>query len=729
MSIAQKVKSNHLSIDSVARSHAKFRLSNATSDLVSAVRRDELNPLDAAAVNSIRGLVMDYCDQHGGAHGGSAIGMAAIGVALWKYTMRYDPLDDQWIDRDRFVLSNGHTSIFLYIMLHLSGYPNMTHEQLMGYTHPTASNFTTQCHVHPEIEVPGIEITTGPLGQGISNAVGMAIASKNLAATYNRESYEIVSGRIYCMTGDACLHEGTALESIALAGHLALDNLVLIYDNNGVTNDAPLVYCDSDDVNAKMRASGWQTLDVPDGNYDVKAIVSALEYARSLKGKPVFINVRTIIGLGSKNAGTAAAHHALFGADDVASMKAEMGLDPHKMFHITEDVKEYFNESATRGKKQHSAWNNLVTLYCEKFLDPGASFISRSKGNLDTEAVLKFFTEYQIDDQGPQPTRASAGALFTQAFERIDCLIGGSADLVGPNKLQGAESQGFQNPENKNVDGSYAGRFVRFGIREHGMTSIANGIAAFQIGAFIPFTSSFFMFYSYAAAGVRMGALCGLKVIHIATHDSIGEGDNGPTHQPIELDSLFRAMPNLKFIRPTDAEEVVGAWQCALLSSGSTMISLSRQSVPQLKNTSRKLVSKGAYVVKEIDEAKLTIISTGSELQTAIAAAEELDKFGIATRAVSMPCMELFNQQPHEYQRKVLPRNKWPIVSLEPYIPLLWAKYATASIGVKSWGYSCASEHIYTHYGLDTKSVVSKLKQYLNDLQGEDARIHGWMEL
>lgn len=728
MSAAQTVVSQHLSLGLVAEKLARSRAVETIANGGHAVDKHGLEHLDAEAVNTFRGLVLDCSDQYVGGHAGSALGGAAIALALWKYTMRYNPKDDKWFDRDRFVMSNGHACIWLYVILHLAGYPDMTMDQLKGYTHPTAQNFTTLCHGHPEIEVKGIEVTTGPLGQGVANAVGMAIASKNLAATFNRQGYEVITSRIYCTTGDACLHEGVALESIAFAGHLGLDNLVLLYDNNSITNDAPLAYSDSDDVNNKMRASGWQVLDVPDGNYDVEAIVNALKYAKTLKGKPVFINIRTIIGLGSRFASTAKSHHCFFGEDEVTTMKREMGLDPNKKFYVSDRVRDYFNELSSRGKKLQDNWNDLVTAYAKKYPDMGKALKARAKGELDQEHVQRLIREFSVPKE-PMATRASAGKLFGALFLQFPQLLGGSADLVGPNKLEGAESNGFQNPENKLVEGSYAGRFIRFGIREHGMTSIANGIAAYQSGTYIPFTGSFFMFYSYAVAGVRMGALNNLKVIHIATHDSIGEADNGPTHQPVELDSYFRALPDFLFIRPADAEEVAGAWQACMTSNCSSMLALSRQAVPLLGCTDRTQVQQGAYVVKEEPKAQLTIVSSGSELQTALAAAEELANHGTVVRVVSMPCMRLFDQQSLEYRRKILPNDGRPIVSLEPYITSPWAKYVTASIGIKTWGYSCNGDYIYGYFGLDKKGVVNKVRKYLDELKGEDARIYGWMDL
>ncbi|OJZ79602.1 hypothetical protein ASPFODRAFT_148849 [Aspergillus luchuensis CBS 106.47] len=631
-------------------------------------------PDDEHAVLTLRNLIFDICNQNGGGHGGSAIGMAAIGVALWKYTMRYNPSNPDWFDRDRFVLSNG--------------YDAWTMDELKGYGSAKENGFTTLAHGHPEIECPGVEVTTGPLGQGIANSVGLAIASKNLAARFNRPGYGVVNSRIYCMTGDGCLMEGVALEgtsqnllAIALAGHLQLDNLVLIYDNNGVTCDGPLSWINSEDINAKMRASGWHVLDVLDGSYDVQAIVSSLKYAQALKGKPTFINIRTIIGVGTTTAGTAKAHHGSFDAESVAKSKSAVGQKPSETHNPTPRGLSFSRERKQHGEALERNWQELVMKYTLEYPELASEFALRLRGaKPDLRSILQDMDSRQFDKM---PTR------------------------------------------------DYRGRYIRYGIREHAMAAISNGLAAYNPGTFLPVTATFLMFYIYTAPGVRMGALSHLPAIHIATHDSFAEGQNGPTHQPVELDSLYRAMPNLTYIRPCDAKEVIGAWMWAVESATSpTMISIARDPVDPTPKTSRFNVSKGAYILEDYPDAQLTIVSCGTSLHHAIGAAKELyEQSHIRCRIVSAPSFDLFDQQPQAYRESVFLLDGKPIVSVEEYVATTWARYVTASVGMNSFGYSASSASNYERFGLNSRGIASRVRNYLSCLNGRNARQMGWRSI
>ncbi|KAH7022329.1 Transketolase, thiamine diphosphate binding domain-containing protein [Ilyonectria destructans] len=678
---------------------------------------------DDHAVLALRNLVFDLCLQNGGGHGGSAIGMAAIGVALWKYVMRYNPSNPDWFDRDRFVLSNGHTSMFLYALNHLTGFENWTMDELKGYGSAKTDGYKTICHSHPEIEIPGVEVTTGPLGQGVANAVGLAIASKNLAARYNRPEFDIVQSRIYCMVGDGCLMEGVALEAISLAGSLKLDNLVIIYDNNEVTCDGPLDWINTEDANAKMRASGWHVIDVMEGSYDVQAVVSALRLSSTVKGQPVFINVRTIIGLGTQVAGTAKAHHGVFDKESVAESKRLAGQDPSVTHTIPEASLAFFRERKAHGESINASWDSLVSKYNHAHPDVAQSLDRARKGDNGTE-WLDILNQIDSSQFEGYATREVNGALIEKIWKIHPAMCGGGADLVTSNKVSYTADDVFH------PSVSYAGRFVRYGIREHAMASISNGIAAYNPGTFLPITATFLIFYLYAAPGVRMGAISELPVIHFATHDSFAEGQNGPTHQAVEVDSLYRAMPNLTYIRPSDAEETIGAWILALSKKhGPSMLSLGRDPVGPNPSTSRLGVAKGAYVVKDVPEAKLTLTSCGTNLHYAVAAAELLTAEGIATRVVSAPCFEQFDKQDKSYRDSVYPRDGTPIVSVEEYIATTWARYVTASIGMTGYGYSASNPSNYERFGLDTKGIVTKVKKYLRELDGENARIAGWRQL
>ncbi|KAI0593389.1 Transketolase, thiamine diphosphate binding domain-containing protein [Biscogniauxia sp. FL1348] len=678
---------------------------------------------DDLAVLALRNLIFDICNQNGGGHGGSALGMAAIGVALYKYTMRYNPSNPSWFDRDRFVLSNGHAAMFLYALNHLTGFDNWTMDEIKGYGSAKLNGYKTICHAHPEIEVPGVEVTTGPLGQGIANAVGLAIGSKNLAARYNRPGFDVVQSRIYCISGDGCLMEGVALESISLAGSLQLDNLVLIYDNNQVTCDGPLDWINTEDVNAKMRASGWHVLEVADGCYDVQALVATLNYAKTLKGKPVFINVRTVIGLGTKVAGTYKAHHGAFDPESVALSKRIAGQDPSVTHVVPPESLAYFRERKTFGESLQATWEDVVSRYGSAHPELAASLDKAIKGDNGTQwlDILKGVDSAQFSGKA---TREANGVLIEKIWPAYPAMCGGGADLVNSNKVSYTDTDVFH------PSVSYSGRYIRYGIREHAMTAISNGIAAYNPGTFLPITATFLLFYLYAAPGVRMGALSHLPVIHFATHDSFAEGQNGPTHQPVEVDSLFRAMPNLTYIRPCDGEEVIGAWMLALSKrTGPTMLSLGRDPVGPVPSTDRYKVAKGAYVVSEVSGAKVTLASCGTNLHYAVAAGESLTKAGIPTRVVSCPSFEHFDQQPQDYKESVFPVDGTPIVSAEEYIATTWARYVTASIGMTGYGYSASNESNYDRFGLDAKGIEKSVRKYLEELGGRNARVAGWRQL
>ncbi|OBT68936.1 hypothetical protein VE03_01289 [Pseudogymnoascus sp. 23342-1-I1] len=675
---------------------------------------------DDRAVIALRNLIFDICNQNGGGHGGSAIGMAAIGVALYKYTMRYNPSNPEWFDRDRFVLSNGHTAMFLYALNHLVGYDAWTMDQIKGYGSAKTNGYKTICHAHPEIEEPAVEITTGPLGQGIANAVGLAVASKNLAARFNRPSYDVVNSRVYCMTGDGCLMEGVALEAISLAGSLQLDNLVLIYDNNQVTCDGPLDWINVEDVNAKMRACGWHVLEVADGSYDVQALVSALRYAETLDGKPVFINVRTVIGLGTSNAGTYKAHHGPIDAESVALSKRLAGQDPSTTHEVPPAALEYFRERKQRGQQLQGEWDDLIGRYQSAHPDLAKEFYKRQTGDNGDEWRKMLETIDSKAFQG-QATRDVNGSIIDSMWKAHPALFGGGADLVNSNKVPYAASEVFH------PSVGYTGRYLRYGIREHAMAAVSNGIAAYNPGTFLPITATFFMFFLYAAPGIRMGALCHLPVIHFATHDSFAEGQNGQTHQPVELDSLYRAMPNLTYMRPCDPEETIGAWLLALSkTTGPSLLSLGRDPVGPVPNTDRLKVAKGAYVVVEANNAQLTLASCGTNLHYAVAAAESLSASGIPTRVVSAPSFEHFDEQDRTYRESVFPLDGTPIVSVEEYIATTWARYVTASIGMTGFGYSASNASNYDRFRLDAKGIEARVRDYLRDLAGGDARRAGW---
>ncbi|KAJ5682122.1 uncharacterized protein N7477_002062 [Penicillium maclennaniae] len=592
-------------------------------------------------LKTFRLLIAGLCQQFGGGHSGGAVGMAAIGVFLWKYVMRYAPHTPDFFNRHRFVLSNGeHTCLLQYTFLHLTGYKAMTLEQLESYH---LDRVDALCPGHPEIEHEGIEVTTGPLGQGIANAVGLAKATKNLAATYIRPGYDVLDNHTWCMIGDACLREGVGLEAISLAGHFRLNNLTVMYDNNQITCDGSVDLTNTEDVNAKMRASGWNVTDVKDGCFDIAGIVSALEQARASKDKPTFISVHTVIGLDSSVAGTAVAHGAAYGTRSVADIKTLYGFNPEEHFVIGDTVRQFFKELPARGQRYVQEWDQLVRDYKTESPELGAEFQSRVRGELPADWQKYIPSKFPEE---PIASRASSGLVFNLIAKRTKTFMPALRTDC-------------------NMHGNYSGRYIHWGVREHAMAAISNA--------------------------VRVGALQQLQIVHVATHDSIGMGEDGPTHQPIELAALYRAMPNLLYIRPGDSEETAGAWIAAINAKKTpSIISTSRQVLPQLTSTRRDGVALGAYVLSESESAVFTLIGVGAELSFAVEVAEKLEaEKDVSARVVSFPCQRPFEQQSLQYKRDTLRRHQGiPAVFFEPYTPNGWERYADASISVTRFGHS-----------------------------------------
>ncbi|KAF2152815.1 transketolase [Myriangium duriaei CBS 260.36] len=678
-------------------------------------------------LKTFRLLVADLCQQFKGGHPGGAIGMAAIGVALWKYVMDYAPHTPDFVDRDRFVLSNGHTCLFQYCFLHLTGYKAMTLDQLKSYH---SHRVDALCPGHPEIEHQGIEVTTGPLGQGIANAVGLAVASKNLAATFNKPDFDMIRGRIWCMVGDACLQEGVGLEAISFAGHMRLNNLTVIYDNNQVTCDGLVSLTNTEDVNMKMRACGWNVIDIPNGFFDVHNIVKALKSSKE-SDKPTFVNVHTIIGVGSAVAGDAVAHGAAFGADDVSNMKKVYGFLPEESFVISDEVREFFSDLPARGETLVQQWEERLKGYVHAYPEMGNDLKARLQGELPEKWETLIPHEFP---NKPTASRASSGMVLNPLAKACKQFLVGTADLSPSVNMAWQGKVDFEPPELET--GSYHGRYIHYGVREHAMAAISNGIAAYHPGMFIPVTSSFFMFYLYAAPAVRMGALQHLQVIHVATHDTIGMGEDGPTHQPIELAALYRAMPNLLYIRPGDSEETAGAWSVAISARhSSSIISTSRHTLPQLMPlTRRDGVSKGAYVLRQCSPtADLTIIGVGSELSLAVNVADALEnQSALKVRIVSFPCQRLFEAQTVDYREEVLQRRAGvPAVVIEPYAANGWERYANAAVCMNTsrFGQSLPGPTAYKFFGFETALIARRIREYMTKIRSDSGLLKEFTEM
>ncbi|CAH6720015.1 transketolase 1 [[Candida] jaroonii] len=675
-------------------------------------------PFHDYTLKVIRLLVADLVQQFNGGHPGGAMGMAAIGVSLWKYVMKYAPSDPNFFNRDRFVLSNGHTCLFQYIFLHLTGYKHMTMSQLKTYH---SADLNSYCPGHPENEHPGIELTTGALGQGISNSVGLAIAGKNLQATYNKPEFPVISSQIFCMVGDACLQEGVALESISFAGHLGLGNLTVIYDNNQITCDGSVDLTNTENIKDKFLACNWEVLEISEGD-NVNQIVEALEYSKTTE-KPTIIIVNTRIGIDTAVEGTAVAHGAAFGQSEVDKLH-ELYQSPEK-FYVPSEVYDFFkvDESFV------DDWNKLFADYQKAYPESGEELARRIKGELPD---WKHLIPKELPSSATASRKAS-GLVFNNIAKNVNSFMVGTADLSPSVNMAWADKKDFQNPKIKTqcgINGDYSGRYIHYGIREHAMASISNGIAAYNKGTFIPVTSSFFMFYLYAAPGVRYGALSEFQVIHVATHDSIGIGEDGPTHHPIELAALYRSMPNMLYIRPCDNEEVAGAWEAAIDYPHSTIISLSRHNLKQYPELSKRdKVKLGAYVFSEVEDPALNILVTGSEMQFAMEAQEILAKKGIKANVISFPCQRLFDNQPLEYKRSILKQGKLPSVIIEAYAVNGWEKYATAGINMKTFGKSLPGPKVYEYFGYNSEVIADKIDKYYSNWSKDEDLKYEFQEL
>ncbi|KAL1742395.1 Transketolase, thiamine diphosphate binding domain-containing protein [Schizophyllum fasciatum] len=672
--------------------------------------------IEKLAVNTVRVLGADLTQAFKGGHPGTVMGAAAIGVALWRHMMRYNPKNPDWFNRDRFVLSAGHACLWQYIHLHLAGYDAWTLDALKQYHNPDFG----MAAGHPEIEFPGIELTTGLLGQGVANALGLAIASKNLAATYNKPSFPVVENKIWCFVGDGCLQEGVGQEALSLAGHLRLDNLIVIYDDNSVTVDGTIATCFTDDTSAEMKAVGFHVIEVYDGTNDLTAIIRALEEAKATTGKPTFVHIRTIIGFGSRKQNTGAAHGAALGDDEVSYVKQLFGFDPAQRFVIPDEVYEYFRPVVQRGADDEAAWNTMFARYAQEYPAEHAELQQRLTGQLP-DGWKSDLPPKSALPTAPQATRKSAGIAVQALVPKYKHFMAGSADLMESTFVNFDGQVEFQSPDTG--FGDYSGRQVRYGIREFTMVAAANGMNAYQNGMVIPICSSFLAFWQYAISACRLSALMGLRFIGFGTHDSIGVGEDGPTHQSVALPAFFRALPNFNLIRPADAEEVLGAWEVALDAPHTpTLLSLTRQAVPLLAHSDRAQVHRGAYpLFANYDGAaapELVLIATGSEVWRAVEAARRLAP--LRTRVVSMPIQAAFDRQPAAYRRATLATGEALAVAIEPWASYGWARYAHASLSLHTFGLSAPQETLFELFGYGIDTIVERVSKFV-----ESKRVDG----
>jgi transketolase len=650
---------------------------------------------DDSSIATIRTLAADVVGKANSGHPGAPMGMAPAAHILFSRFFNANPKNSKWFNRDRFVLSNGHACALQYILLHLLGY-QLSMDDLKQFR-----QIDSRTPGHPEAgHTDGIEVTTGPLGQGFANGVGLAIAQAHLAAVYNKDGFNLIDNYTYVFTGDGCLMEGVASEAASLAGHLQLGKLIVIYDDNHISIDGDTAVAFTEDVPKRFEAYGWQVLHVENGDGDLKAIHDAIAAGRADANRPTIICLKTTIGFGSKVQGTHGVHGSPLKADDIEALKTKFGFNPAEKFAVPQQTYDAYAQIAKRGADLEAKWEALLGSYARKFPKEHSELTRRISGKLP-EKWETTLPVYKPSDAA-QASRKLSEIVLTAISDVLPDLLGGSADLTGSNLTKVKGSVDFQPPSTKL--GTYAGTYIRYGVREHGMGAIANGLSAY--GGIVPFVGTFLNFVSYAAGAVRLAALSQHQVIWVGTHDSIGLGEDGPTHQPIETAAHLRAIPNLAFWRPADGNETSASYYWALNAKQTpSVLSLSRQNLPNLEGSTIERASKGGYVLYEVEGEDLTIVSSGSEVAIALEAAGLLKEKGLKVRIVSLPCWLAFDRQPVEYRLSVL-RSGAPILSLEALATLGWHKYSHEQYGLDGWGASGPYIKVYEKFGLTGSNIA-----------------------
>ena len=664
-----------------------------------------MESIEQKGINTVRVLSADAVQHANSGHPGTPMGLAAIGHVLWTRFMNYNPKDSQWPNRDRFILSCGHACMLQYSYLYLAGY-NISMEDIKNFR-----QLHSKTAGHPEYDLlEGVEITTGPLGQGFANGVGMGIAQQYLAHRYNKPDFKIFDYSIYAICSDGDIMEGVASEAASLAGHLKLGHLIYLYDDNSITIEGGTNLAFSEDVTQRFQGYGWHVQSVDDGN-DVEAITTAIENAKKEKDRPSLIRVRTQIGYGSPNkVNTASAHGSPLGADEIKLVKKNFGFDPEKSFIVDDDVLQYYRGKAEERAAKEIGWKKLYEDYKAAYPDEAAEYEMFRDGKLP-EGWQKDLPVFAAADKG-MATRKASGKTLNAIAAKLPMLIGGSADLAPSTdtNLNGFESF---------TSLTHSGRNFHFGIREHAMGSILNGMAVTR--GIIPYGATFLIFSDYMRPPLRLAAIMGIRPIFVYTHDSIGLGEDGTTHQPVEQLIGLRSVPNMMVIRPADANETAQAWRVALEHSGGPVsIILTRQDVPiidQDRYSKASGLEQGAYVLSDCEgEPQIILIGTGSEVSLCLAAQEQLRSASIRARVVSMPCWELFNRQDAAYKEQVLPKNVRKRLSVEAGSPLGWLQYVTDEgdvIGIDKFGESAPGEEVMKEYGFSVENVVAHAKKLL----------------
>lgn len=658
--------------------------------------------IDTLNVNSIRFLAIDAVNQSNSGHPGLPMGAAPMAYALWDKVLRHNPKNPKWFNRDRFVLSAGHGCMLLYALLHLTGYESVTIEDIKQFR-----QWGSKTPGHPEtFETPGVEVTTGPLGQGIANAVGLAIAEAHLAATFNKPGHNLVDHHTYVIMGDGCNQEGISGEAASLAGHLGLGKLIALYDDNHITIDGDTAVSFTEDVLKRYEAYGWHVQHVADGNTDVAAITRAIEAAKAVTDKPSLIKVTTTIGYGSPNkANTAGVHGAALGAEEAELTRQALDWS-YGPFEVPQPAYDHWREAISRGAAAEAQWNEVLEAYRAAYPAEAAEFERRLRGELPEgwDANLPSFTPA---DKGLATRQHSYNAL-NAIGPLLPELIGGSADLTHSNLTDIKGEKSFQK-------GAEANRYIHFGVREHAMAAILNGLAYHGSGL-VPYGGTFLVFAGYAVGAIRLSALSELGVIYVFTHDSIGLGEDGPTHQPVETLASLRSIPNLLVLRPGDGNETSGAYQVAVTNrKRPTVLALSRQAVPNQASSSAAAVAKGAYILEDSNGTpELILIASGTELDLAVQAAKVLRAEGKNVRVVSIPCVELFEEQDEAYRESVLPSSVRKRVVIEASSSFGWHKYTGFdgdTVSIDRFGASAPGPLLLEKFGFTVENVVAKAKK------------------
>lgn len=661
-----------------------------------------MKTIETKCVNAIRVLAADAIQKANSGHPGLPLGCATVAYALWSYEMKHNPKNPKWVNRDRFILSGGHGSALLYSLLHLFGY---------GLTIDDLKNFRQDGSLtpgHPEYgHTVGVEATTGPLGAGMGMAVGMAMAEAHLAAIFNKPDYPVVDHYTYVLGGDGCMMEGISSEAFSLAGTLGLSKLIVIYDSNNISIEGNTDIAFRENVGQRMAAFGFQTLTVEDGN-NTDAIRMAIEHAKADKKRPSFITVKTQIGYGCPaKQGKASAHGEPLGEENVKAMKENLGWESQEPFFVPNDVYESYNKASMQGEVYEKEWNELFASYREAFPQE-AKLWDIFHADADAQALLDDtgFWDYKNE---PQATRSLSGEMINRLKERMPQLFGGSADLAPSNKTEMKGAGHFSKED-------YEGSNIHFGVRELAMGAMANGIMLH--GGLKAYIATFFVFSDYVKPMMRLASLMNLPVTYVFTHDSIGVGEDGPTHEPIEQLAMLRAMPNLNVFRPADATETAAGWYLAATAKKTpTALVLTRQNLPQLEGSSKEAL-KGAYIIshEKNNEPAGILLASGSEVSLAIEAQAELAKEGIDVRVVSMPCMDLFEQQTDEYKESILPGNIRAVVAVEAGSDFGWGKYVGrdgATVTIKGFGASAPAGVLFKKFGFTKENVVATMKKVL----------------